>query len=531
MNTLFTAICGMDRFGISLFSSFLNVKKKEILKFNLHLLLLTILILSACSSSEKEDEAHIASLKISLESDWGSVGDEIAILVPNLKQFDTNKVQVFFGETAAIVSSVDSELKVLVPESSGNKVYITVKIDSVISNAVAFNYILKSPRIDSIASNRAIPGNLITIYGNNFYTTGNKVLFNKTEGTVISENAKKIEAVIPQGVSATTSMVVTSGALSSNAVLFNFSIYSNPVYTRSLMADPTVIKAQDGYFYAYATETGGKVPIIKSKNLVDWEACGSVFNSGTYPTFNAGNVWAPDIHFFDGKYMLYFAMSEWGGTWDAGIGVATSDKPEGTFSKGEKMFISRDIDVENSIDPCFVEDNGKKYLFWGSFKGIYAIELSTDGLSVSAGAEKVRVAGTAFEGVYIHHRGDYYYLFASIGSCCDGIKSTYKTVVGRSLSLLGPYVDKKGNDMNNNAYEILIRGNGYFAGTGHNSGIVTDDEGSDWILFHAYDIKYPDEGRKLMLEKVTWVDGWPTINNGKNEPSVNAAKPYFQETK
>lgn len=79
-----------------------------------------------------------------------------------------------------------------------------------------------------------------------------------------------------------------------------------------------------------------------------------------------------------------------------------------------------------------MEDNGKKYLFWGSFRGIYGIELSGDGLSVRDGAKKKQVAGTAYEGTYIHKRGDYYYLFASIGSCCEGLKSTYTTVVGRS---------------------------------------------------------------------------------------------------
>lgn len=37
--------------------------------------------------------------------------------------------------------------------------------------------------------------------------------------------------------------------------------------------------------------------------------------------------------------------------------------------------------------------------------------------------------------------------FASVGSCCDGLNSTYRAVVGRSKDLLGPYVDDKGGDM------------------------------------------------------------------------------------
>lgn len=135
-------------------------------------------------------------------------------------------------------------------------------------------------------------------------------------------------------------------------------------------------------------------------------------------------------------------MSVWGGEWTCGIGCATADKPEGPFTDHGKMFRSNEINVQNSIDPFYIEDGGKKYLFWGSFRGIYGIELSDDGLSVRKGAKLRRVAGTAYEGTYIHKKDGYYYFFASIGTCCEGLKSTYTTVVGRSKKLFGPYVDK-----------------------------------------------------------------------------------------
>ena len=157
-----------------------------------------------------------------------------------------------------------------------------------------------------------------------------------------------------------------------------------------------------------------------------------------------------------------------------------------------------------------MEDNGKKYLFWGSFRGIYGIELSGDGLSVRDGAKKKQVAGTAYEGTYIHKRGDYYYLFASIGSCCEGLKSTYTTVVGRSDSLFGPYTDKQGRPMMENHHEVLIHGNDAFVGTGHNSEIVTDDRGNDWVLYHAVSREHPT-GRVLMLDRIRWRDGWPEV--------------------
>ena len=219
--------------------------------------------------------------------------------------------------------------------------------------------------------------------------------------------------------------------------------YRNPVIDYSL-PDPTIIKADNGYFYLYATEDIRNTPIHRSRNLVDWEEVGTAFTEETRPTFEPkGGLWAPDINYINGQYVLYYSMSVWGGEWTCGIGVATSDKPEGPFTDHGPLFRSKTIQVQNSIDQFYMEDNGKKYLFWGSFRGIYGIELSGDGLSVRDGAVKQQVAGTAYEGTYIHKRGNYYYLFASIGSCCEGLKSTYTTVVGRSDNLFGPYTDKQ----------------------------------------------------------------------------------------
>jgi arabinan endo-1,5-alpha-L-arabinosidase len=170
------------------------------------------------------------------------------------------------------------------------------------------------------------------------------------------------------------------------------------------MPDPTVIKADDGYFYLYATEDIRNMPIYRSQDLGSWQFIGTVFTDQSRPTFEPnGGLWAPDINLINGKYVLYYSMSVWGGEQTCGIGVATADNPDGPFTDHGKLFRSNEIGVQNSIDPCFVEDNEKKYLFWGSFRGIYAIELSDDGLSLKPGAEKIQVAGTAYEGTYIHN--------------------------------------------------------------------------------------------------------------------------------
>ena len=302
--------------------------------------------------------------------------------------------------------------------------------------------------------------------------------------------------------------------------------YSNPVIDNSL-PDPTVIKADDGYFYLYATENIRNVPIYRSENLVNWRFMGTAFTSATRPQMvPRGSIWAPDINLIDGLYVMYYSKSTWGGEWECGIGVATADKPTGPFTDVGKLFISSEIGVQNSIDPFYIEDDGRKYLFWGSFRGIYAIELSSDGLSVKPGAEKVQIAGTLTEGTYIFKHDGYYYLFGSAGTCCDGLNSTYRVVVARSENLLGPYVNKTGRPAMENNFMLVLQKSSKVVGPGHNSEIVQDDAGQYWMLYHGFDAADPDGGRKVYLDQVLWgSDGWPMIRN--RVPSTTANAPLF----
>lgn len=301
--------------------------------------------------------------------------------------------------------------------------------------------------------------------------------------------------------------------------------FRNPVIDYSL-PDPSVIRAEDGYFYLYATEDIRNLPIHRSRNLVDWEYIGTAFTERTRPSFEPeGAIWAPDINKIGDRYVLYYSMSVWGGESTCGIGCAIAENPQGPFTDQGKMFRSNEIQVQNSIDPFYIEEDGKKYLFWGSFRGIFGIELSEDGLSVKEGCAPRQVAGTAYEGTYIHKRGSYYYLFASIGSCCEGLNSTYTTVVGRSENLFGPYTDKLGREMLDNNHQVLIHKNNAFVGTGHNSEIVTDDAGTDWLLYHAVNTKHP-EGRVLMLDRIDWQNGWPVV--ATDSPSLQSDMPQWR---
>jgi len=73
------------------------------------------------------------------------------------------------------------------------------------------------------------------------------------------------------------------------------------------------------------------------------------------------SYWAPCITKQNNLYILYFALSVLGGVDTWGIGVAASKSSEGPFNfvGNGKFFNSKEVGVKNSIDPYYLEDNGK----------------------------------------------------------------------------------------------------------------------------------------------------------------------------
>lgn len=331
-------------------------------------------------------------------------------------------------------------------------------------------------------------------------------------------------------------------------------IYTNPVFEPSF-ADPTFLRDDDGTFYAYSTEEkwndgeGDKIiPIIKSNDLLNWEYVGNAFSSR--PDFVKDGqhrwVWSPDAIMHDGKYFLFYSLS-FGEDAQAGIGVSWSEKPEGPFHDNGEVIRSDKIGVEHSIAPFFFEEDGKIYTFWGSFRGIYGIELEYDPAipTFRIKGDKFQIGGVHFEGPRIMKKGEYYYFISSNGHCCNwtgrGENNWYNIRVARSKNLKGPYFDKNGNGimtMDSTAPchdgSILVVANEYkscgadfenwakFGAPGQNTKIITDDDANDWIMYHAVDRNNPwlrpsFIRRPLMLSQVVWEEGWPTIKYMNNE--------------
>jgi len=336
--------------------------------------------------------------------------------------------------------------------------------------------------------------------------------------------------------------------------------YTNPVILENC-PDPTIIddRSRSGYFYAYSTQNDvkdhgwyGFLPIYRSKDMVNWEFRGNAFSArqeGMIVGEDKARFWAPDIQYFDGKYVLYYSQGLTSNSALAACRVATASSPEGPFTDQGIIASESTCGVYNSIDPCFFEDtDGKRYLFWGSYSsgdkkgGIHVARLSSDGLSLAESPTRIAGYSTNMEGCMVHKRGNYYYLFVAIGSSGFGSeddegykKSTYCVLVGRSSSIKGTYKTKSSSwvgmifgDYDSDSSDVIMKkesNDAPFVTTGHTSGIITDDRGVDYLAMHARYSEYR-YNRTMILEKLLWDNNdWPHFVTGN--PTLQGDGPVF----
>lgn len=283
--------------------------------------------------------------------------------------------------------------------------------------------------------------------------------------------------------------------------------------------DPCIIKAGDTY---YLFSTGKGIPIRRSKDLNRWEQVGSVFSDvpgwAKQEIPNDGNIWAPDISLFNGRYHLYYAVSTFG-TNRSAIGLATNralnpDSPEYHWVDEGKVIESvPGRDDWNAIDPSFVMDEeGKGWLAFGSFwSGIKLVHIDLETGKPEPGNVALfsiarRPEAYAIEAPFIVRKNGYYYLFVSFDQCCRGIDSTYKIMAGRSNKITGPYVDRSGKPMMEGGGTLVLSGYGRWRGPGHNA-VLMDGE-YDWLVHHTYDAELGGIPR-LQIRQLIWADdGW-----------------------
>lgn len=296
--------------------------------------------------------------------------------------------------------------------------------------------------------------------------------------------------------------------------------------------DPVMIKQNDTY---YIFSTGKGIPYKTSKDMVTWTNSGNVFPVSLdwfkkdIPEQD-GALWAPDIHYRNGKFHLYYSISAWM-NFNSSIGYATNttlDKTDPKYKwvdEGQIISYKNGGEGVNVIDPnVVVEKNGKVWLVYGSYKaGLRIAELDDKTSKLKSDNPELATLTTSLgEGVFVIKGPEYYYIFASRGICCKGISSTYQVVMGRSKDIKGPYLNKKGESWVDNKYTVFLEGNYEEPGRGHN-GFFTEKD-TTYIVYHAY--TRSAGGTSMLNIKPVYVDadGWPSMTDTKKLFKLDAPK-------
>ncbi len=302
-------------------------------------------------------------------------------------------------------------------------------------------------------------------------------------------------------------------------------------------ADPAVTPTPvGGLWYMYCTadplndveESAGQyhlIPILSSPDLVTWTYVGDVFSKRPRWVAADAGLWAPDIQYFNGKWYLYYSASGSIGKnrngQDSAIGAATATHPKGPWTDSGGTVVEKQAD-RWVIDPFVIADEqGQRYIFYGTMAGgMWARPLSSDGLRSAKSREKQIAVADRYEGAFIVKRGGYYYLFASATNCCNVGLTAYGVFVGRSATLLGPYLDRQGAsflDSRVGGTPVLNMNGDRWIGPGHNAIVTVGTQ--DYFVYHAIDREDPDFGdnttytkRPAHVDKVVWTaDGWPVV--------------------
>ena len=188
--------------------------------------------------------------------------------------------------------------------------------------------------------------------------------------------------------------------------------------------DVDVIRVNDTYYMTSTTmHVNPGVPIMKSKDLLNWEIVNYVYDilasTDKQTLSNGQNIygkgsWASSIRYNNGKFYVVFASNDTGKTYI----FQTTDIENGPWEKYE---LAGGVYHDMSL---LFDDDGRVYLVYGS-GAINIIELTSDATAIKPGGMNKTIiqnasapggsGGLGAEGSHIHKINGKYYTLISHG--------------------------------------------------------------------------------------------------------------------
>lgn len=293
--------------------------------------------------------------------------------------------------------------------------------------------------------------------------------------------------------------------------------YTNPVINADYSDPDVCVVGEDYYLTASSFNCIPGLPILHSKDLVNWEIVGHAVKElepkQEFDRPSHGNgIWAPSIRYHNGEFYIY-----WGDP-DYGVFMVKAKDPAGEWSKPLCVIPGKGL-----IDTTPLwDDDGRCYLVnayansRSRFASVIAIrELSADGTK-PIGNPVIIYDGNGTEsrtceGPKIYKRDGWYWVMFPAGGVPTGFQ-----VAMRSKNPFGPYESKV----------VLAQGKTKINGP-HQGAWVHTKFGEDWFLHFQDKEAY---GRVVHLQPVTWKDNWPVMGIDKDgdycgEPVTTYRKP------
>ncbi|VDB91772.1 unnamed protein product [Peniophora sp. CBMAI 1063] len=296
-----------------------------------------------------------------------------------------------------------------------------------------------------------------------------------------------------------------------------------------IVRDPAIWYNKHDWKY-YVFSTGNNLTTFTSSKLTGpWTNEGPVFPNCSIINLNPDGctLWAPDVNYIDGQYVLYYISSSLGSQ-NSTTGVATSPsmKP-GTWTEHGAVLTSKEGDAFNAIDPNIINADGLKLTFGSYWQGIFQIDMHniTANASAPPGAHLAGANSRPAEGgfVYRPRLSPWYYFFYSYGKTpqvgqtsrpAEGAE--YRVLVGRGKSAQGPFYDGEGRELTRDVDPppgTLVLGshdNVYAPGGQY---IIHDPRTERDVIVYHY-VKYDDPiggPSYLGINYLDFSSGWPVV--------------------
>lgn len=315
----------------------------------------------------------------------------------------------------------------------------------------------------------------------------------------------------------TVTMLPVSSMAQTSATAVESGKFSNPVIYADV-PDIDIIRVNDTYYMVSTTmHLSPGCPIMKSKDLVNWEIVNYVYDIlGDTDAMNLRNgesmygngQWAASLQYHNNKYYVAFNSNTTGHAYI----YTTDDIENGSWTKTEL--------AKSYHDMALFFDDDTPYIVYGSGEIKY-VELSEDLsgekeggksgtlFSAHSGADAGKFdGGLSFEGTHVMKKDGYYYVF----NICWPAGKPRIEVCHRSKSFTDGTWETK---------EIL---NANFSNNGTNAGVaqggVIDTADGRWYGFMFQD--HGAIGRTPVLTDCTWIDGWPMLGKDGDGKTVEA---------